>query len=219
MVKEWKGLPVVIIGQGGLGKKIEATLKEVNKYAKNNVYDFLGYLDDNDSLKGNENYLGKIEILKELSNEKLIGVVFGIGNPNIKKLIYEKIKDTLNIVFPNIIHPNVFIYDDMKMGVGNVIASGVNICTDVKIGDFNFINLSSTIGHDVEIKNFAVINPLVSISGNVMIEDEVLLGTGANVLQNLIIRNKCKIGAGSVITKDCFEGKIYIGVPGKEKTE
>lgn len=218
MNKNWKGLPIVIIGKGGLGKKIEATIKEINKFSKNNVYDFIGYIDDNKELKNSENYLGIIEELKELSKYRLIGVVLGIGNPSTKKIIYEKIKNYSNICFPNIIHPNSFTYsDNLKIGMGNIITSGVNICTDVKIGNFNLFNLSCTIGHDVEITDFCVINPLASVSGNVLLGEAVLIGTGANILQQLEIEKGCTIGAGALISKKCLKGKIYIGIPGKEK--
>ncbi|MGL5125520.1 MAG: NeuD/PglB/VioB family sugar acetyltransferase [Fusobacteriaceae bacterium] len=221
MKSNWNGLPIVIIGKSGLGKKTKVTIDEINKESNNMIYDLVGFLDDDDSdnskIKG-INYLGNIEQLKQLVKiYPTLGVVVAIGFPRIKRLIVEKIKNIEGIVFPNIIHPKAFYYkEDLKIGYGNIIASSVNICTDVKIGDFNFINLSSTIGHDVEIKNFLVINPLASISGNVVIKDEVLIGTGANVLQNLIIEKGCKIGAGCVITKSCSEGKTYIGIPGRE---
>lgn len=214
--KQWKGLPIVIIGQGGLGKKIQATLNEINKQAKNSVYNFLGYLDDSEELKNKELYLGNINFLEKLAKNEIIGVAIGIGNPIIKRKIIDQISHIKNIVFPNIIHPNVFIYDDFKMGLGNIIASGVNICTNVEIGNFNFINLSSTIGHDTLIKNYCVINPLSSISGNILIKDEVFIGTGANLLQEIIIEERVVIGAGSVILKNCIKDRKYVGIPGKE---
>ncbi len=214
---EWKGLPIVIIGQGGLGKKIEATIKEINKFSKNNVYNFVGYLDDNEGLKETKNRLGKIEKLEELSQKKLIGVVIAIGNPSIKKMIYDRIKNYSNLCFPNIVHPNSFMYDDLKIGIGNIITSGVNICTSVRIGNFNLLNLSCTIGHDVKISSYCIINPLASISGNTNLKDEILVGTGANILQNLTIERKCIIGAGALISKNCLSEKTYIGIPGKEK--
>lgn len=214
--KKWKGLPIVIIGKGGLGKKIEYTIKEINKYSKNDVYEFLGYVDDSGELEDKKDLLGKIEKINEIAKNKIIGVILGIGKPKIKSEIYEYIKNVKNIVFPNIIHPTVFMYDDIKMGIGNVIASGVNICASVEIGDFNFINLSSTIGHDVKIKNFCVINPLSSISGNVILENKILVGTGANILQNLKIGESVIVGGGALINRNCELKCTYIGVPGRK---
>lgn len=220
--EEWRGLPVVIFGIGGLAKKIKATIDEINRNSYVDIFDLKGFVSDNSKDLGKD--IQGIEVISTNNNffdyaKKFnqIGVVLAFGNPSIKNKLYEEINQTPNILFPNIIHPKAIVYkDNLKLGIGNQIMAGVNICTDVKIGNFNLINLNSTIGHDVEIKDFNVINPLASVSGNVIVENEVLIGTGANILQNIKLKEKSVVGAGSLVNKNVMEIQTVVGIPAKE---
>ncbi len=114
-----------------------------------------------------------------------------MGNPIIRKKIYEKIKTKLNkAFFLNIIHPSV-VFDTrnnkIKMGIGNILCAGSILTTDIIIKDFALINLNCTIGHDVEIASFTTFSPGVHISGNVKVGENVFLGTGAVFSENVSI--------------------------------
>ncbi len=73
-----------------------------------------------------------------------------------------------NLIFPNLIHPNVIgDWDRINLGIGNIICSGNIFTTDIGIGSYNIFNLACTIGHDVKIGNNNIFNPSVNISGGV----------------------------------------------------
>jgi len=218
----WNGLPVLIFGSGGISKETYHIIKQINASNHQKVYDFLGFVEDEVSKIGKEIIDGfKVvacdENIKEYCSAfSILGMVLPIGNPKIKAIIYNKIRDIENIVYPNIIHPNVtFGANSVQLGVGNIFAAGTSFTCDIKIGNFNLINLNSTIGHDTEIGDFNVINPLVAISGNVVIKNGCLIGTGAKILQQLTIGDDATIGSGAVVIRDVEPSSTVVGIPAK----
>ena len=220
---KWEGLPVVIFGSGGISKEVYTIIEEVNRKNNAKVYDFLGFVEENQDSLGREVIQGYQVVSYDgqfgdyASKYPVLGVIIPNGNPKIKALIYEKISKIENLVFPNIIHPRVIMDNTLiEIGIGNIICAGVNLTCDIRIGNFNLINLNTTIGHDTFIGNFNVVNPLSSISGNVKIHDKCLIGTGANLLQNITVKDNATVGAGAVVIKDVDEGITVVGIPAKE---
>lgn len=219
---KWNGLPVLIFGSGGISKETYNLINQINEHNSQTIYEFLGFVEDEATKIGNEVIGGfKVvtcddEIEKYSSLFSVLGIIIPIGNPKIKSIIYNRIKNIRNIVYPNIIHPNVhFDTNSVSLGIGNIITSGVNLTCDIRFGNFNLVNLNSTIGHDTEIGDFNVINPLVAISGNVKIKNCCLIGVGAQILQQLTINNNVTVGSGAVVIKDVEENSTVVGVPAK----
>lgn len=219
---KWNGLPVIIFGSGGISKEVYYLLKDINSSVHQQVYDFLGFVDTDQSMVGTEiidgyKIVSSDEYISELaSSYPVIGMIIPIGNPNIKQLIFEKVKNISNVVFPNIIHPTVN-YDHMniEMGFGNIFTAGVKLTCDIKFGSFNLLNLNSTVGHDTEIGSYNVINPLVAVSGSVLLKDNCLVGTGAQILQGVTIHSRATVGAGAVVVKNVESNTTVIGIPAK----
>ncbi|NBI07139.1 acetyltransferase [Senegalia massiliensis] len=219
---KWNGLPLLIFGSGGISKETYNIIKQINLHNGQQVYDFLGFVEDDISKVGNEIIDGynvitcDNDIAEYTRYFPVIGVVIPIGNPKVKSIIYNKINNIRNIVYPNIIHPSVkFDIDNVKLGIGNILTAGVNLTCDIKIGNFNLINLNCTVGHDTELKDYNVINPLVAISGNIIIKNGCLIGTGAKILQELTVNDNSIIGSGAVVVRDVEENSTVVGVPAK----
>ena len=180
---------IVIFGSGGISREIAFLIEDINKSCRSIQFEILGFIEKDKSRLGCEisgyKILGDYSILNHI---KCDGYVLPMGNPIIKKKIYNeeiaKIDKYLKAF--NIIHPSVVFREKyVKLGIGNIICAGTILTSDILLGDFNLINLNCTIGHDVEIGNFNVINPLSAISGNVRIGNNNLIGTGSKVIQNL----------------------------------
>lgn len=220
---KWDGLPVVIFGSSGISKETYHIIDQINIINKFKVYDFLGFIEDSQAKLGIEVINGyKVisyddDFYEFAKNFHLLGAIIPNGVPKIKEAIYNKVSSIGNLVFPNVIHPNVnFDTKTIILGKGNIIAAGVSLTCNIEIGNFNLINLNSTIGHDSKIGNFNVINPISSISGNVKINDYCLIGTGANILQQLSVGNNAIVGAGAVVTKDVKDNKVVVGIPAQD---
>ncbi|WP_333859942.1 NeuD/PglB/VioB family sugar acetyltransferase [Clostridium sp.] len=214
---------MIIFGSGGISKETYHIVEQINNYNNVKAYDFLGFVQDSETKIGNEVINGyKVvssdsNLYEYAKNFSILGVVIPIGSPKVKAIIYNKMQSIDNLVYPNIIHPNVtFDSRTVSFGCGNILASGVTLTCNIDIGNFNLINLNSTIGHDTKIGDFNVINPLTAISGSVCVKDLCLIGTGAKILQEITINKNVTVGAGAVVVKDVEEFSTVVGIPSKK---
>lgn len=222
---KWNGLPVVIFGSGGISKETFYIIQEINNNNNVQIYNFLGFVEDHESKIGDEvingyKVIASDDNFREFSkNFSELGVVIPIGNPKVKSIIYKNIETIENIVFPNVIHPNVnYDKNSVQFGYGNIIAAGTNLTCNIQVGNFNLININTSVGHDTKIGDFNVINPLAAISGDVDMKNLCLIGTGAKVLQQLLINEGAIVGAGAVVVKDVDEYSTVVGIPAKKKS-
>ena len=218
---KWDGLPTVIFGLGGISREAAFLISKINNDNNTSGFDLVGFISNDSADVGK-----KIDGIKVIESDEgfevfasrypLLGVVIAFGTVKIKYDIYKKISHITNIVFPNLIHPNVDIdKNNCNLGYGNMIDSGSIIAVNVKIGDFNLIHFGSSIGHDTRIGNFCVVNPQVKISGHVNVKNGVLIGTGATVLQQLTLADNSIVGAGAVVVKDVDSNTTVVGIPAK----
>lgn len=207
---------IVIYGAGGFGKEIACLLKQINDVSPE--WNLLGYIDDGLPV-GSENRYGRVignmdTLLKW--NDGELNVVVSIASPK----VLDKIKETIHnplIVFPNILAPNVNVFDSdaVTMGKGNVFFFGCRISCDVEIGDFNICVGLNSFGHDVKVGSCNVFSPSVRLSGCVMVGNKNFFGVGSTVLQGLKVGNDIRLGAGSVLMTKPKNGCLYIGNPAK----
>ena len=215
-------IPLIIFGTGGASKEVYYLIEEINKVSQDEKYEILGCIEEDEKKVGklafsNINVIATDENVQTLiNNYGQVAIVIPIGDPEIKKKIFEKIEscNCENIIYPNLIHPNT-IFDStiVKMDQGNIISAGVVMACDIELGSFNLINRSCTIGHDVSIGNFNTLNPMATISGDVHIGNDNLIGAGAIVLQGISIGDNITVGAGAVVTKDVEESVTVVGIP------
>lgn len=200
---------IAIYGCGGLGKDISVIIDEINKIEQ--IYDFIGYFDDNLDYSSNEGYLGGIKELNSYTEE--IDLVLAFGSSNTLFSVRSAINSD-NISFPNLIHPDAIVdKDTLEQGEGNVINAGTVIGRDVVLGDFNIINSNCIIGHDVKFNSYNVVSPQVAVSGNVQIHSKTFLGLNCSIVQGVIIEDEVSIGAKSLILKKAKKGRSYFGIP------
>jgi len=204
---------IAIYGAGGFGREVASMIIAINEVEPQ--WNFIGFFDDGIT-KGTKNIFGEIigGIIELNSWKNELNVIFSISTPYILKNIIDKIEND-NILFPNLIAPNVnFLHkDSLKMGKGNLLFFGIRISCEVTVGDFNLLNGFVSLGHDVQIGSFNVLGPMVRLSGNVQIKDENFFGVQSIVLQGIKIGNKTKVGANSVIYRNTKDETIYMGNP------
>lgn len=205
-------IPTYIVGTGGLGRGVLETVKLIN--SSNHNWDIAGFIDDNEtmgsvvnglSVKGNTNDLLH---LKEVSN-----VVIAIANPNIKEKIYRKLLANPNLLYPNIIHPSVFVNRTVKIGYGNIISDHVAISANVEISNFTLVHFNSTIGHDIKIHDYSTIYPGANLSGFSVFHTKSQIGSNACVLPSVTIGAEAIVGAGAVVNKNVDANTTVAGVP------
>lgn len=154
--------------------------------------------------------------IHEINNyEDSLLLVLAIGNPIVKKKVFEKIKNP-KVSFPSLIHPSVIISKDaVIVEDGCIICAGNIITCNIKIERFTILNLACTVGHDTTIGAFSSFMPSVNISGEVTIHSSVYVGTGAKIINQLEIGENTVIGAGAVVSKSIPANCTAVGIPAK----
>lgn len=207
---------IAIYGAGGFGREVACIINMIN--AIKPTWNIIGFFDDSVP-KGTENEYGKIlGGLEELNSwENPLSIAMAIGSPKTLALLTSKIINP-NISFPNIIAPNVCIFDEKNysIGKGNIVNIMGSLSTNVTLGDFNILNGFVTIGHDAVLGNFNCLMTFTDIAGNVNIGDRNYFGVRATVLQGKSVTNDITIGAGAVVMKNIKKPGTYIGNPARK---
>ena len=191
---------IAIYGAGGFGKETRFLLETINRIRDRFV--FQGYIDDA-PLRG----------MSLAAPNSFQSICIAIAAPSVRRSIFQK--NANKYQYPNLIHPDVYLDESVRVGKGLIICAGVKMTVDVQLGDFVIINLNATIGHDVRVGAFSSIMPSANISGNVIIGEGVFIGSSATILQGIKIGDGAIIGAGAVVTKDIPPGVIAKGVPAR----
>ncbi len=205
---------VYIYGAGGAGREIIMIIEDINNISPK--YNIKGFIDDNDSLLNkkinNIPVVGNIDFI--LNSKEKLNIVMGIADPNIKEKIVNKLNNK-NINWITLIHPSVYIYDNVKISRGSVICMNSILSIDTQINEFVYINFNCTIPHDTTIGKFSSLMNNVVLSGNDKVKEKVFIGSNAVIIQNLHIGKNSVVGAGSVVIRDIEENTVVAGNPAK----
>ena len=205
---------IAIFGAGGFGREVKWLIDDIN--AVKPTWNFIGYFDDDFSHAkhiGPDHFLGGTSELNAWKES--IFLVFAIGNPQVKRKIFQKI-DNPSVNYPSLIHPNVCIgKSNVQVGEGCIICAGNIITVDIQIGKHVILNLCCTVGHDSFIGDFSSFMPAVNISGEVNIGEAVYVGTGAKIINQLEIGEETIVGAGAVVAKSLPPKCTAVGIPAK----
>ncbi|MFC6040242.1 acetyltransferase [Paenisporosarcina macmurdoensis] len=205
---------IVIIGSGGFAREVAHLIEDINE--KKQEWNLLGFLDENREHQGQTiNELPVLGGMEWLEQRETISVVLGIGSPEVKKRIVNKIKELKTISYPNLIHPTVNWSRFNNFGKGNIICEGNILTTNIKIEHFVTINLNCTIGHDTKIGSYSTVLPNASISGNVTFGECVEFGTNSTIIQGIIVGERTIVGAGAVVVRNLPARCTAVGMPAK----
>jgi len=210
-------MKIAIFGASGFGRELADICIEIG-------YTDIVFLvkDDPEIINLNNTvYQDNKKNIEDLNN---MGYSFaiGIGDPKIRKLIFEKYP---SLHFPNIIHPSVTFGKDQKNALekskGILITAGCRLTNNIVIGNFVLINLNTTIGHDCIIEDFVSIMPNVTICGNVHIKNSAYIGCSSSIVQGtlekkIMIGKNSTVGMGSIVLRSVKDQITVFGNPARE---
>ena len=107
-----------------------------------------------------------------------------------------------NIPIANVISENVYIGENVSIGVGNIILGNSSIGTQSEIGNNNFISTFCNIEHHNSLGDNCTFGPGVIASGSVKIMNNVKFGTGIFIEPKVLIGSDSIIGSGCIITRN-----------------
>jgi sugar O-acyltransferase (sialic acid O-acetyltransferase NeuD family) len=132
-----------------------------------------------------------------------------------KYKMIEELKAKFEIRFESLIHPEVYIGSNVKIGEGVFINAKATIAPNAHLDDFCSINRSVVVGHDAYVGKYTRLGPSVSLAGSTSIGNFCSIGISSTILDYVDIGEWSVIGAGAVVTKDIPEGKVAFGIPAR----
>jgi len=191
--------PIAIYGAGSFGRETLMLIRQIN--ADKPRWEPVGFFDDNYPVGERIHDVPVIGDIHDLNaHEEGLYIVIAVGNPKVRKKIYNKIQNDL-ISFATLIHPSVQIeeFQHCSIGHGTIIAAGNILTTDIHIGQHVLLNMACTCGHDVRIGDFASIMPNCILSGEAEIGEECFIGAGAAIMNRVQIEHGARVGARETV--------------------
>lgn len=202
-----------IYGSGGLGREVLELSNQINAIL--HKWDDIIFIDDTktEGLFKNHKIYPFEEILKNYKHND-VEITIAIGEPDARKKLWNKISE-YKYSFATLIHPNVYITENTKIGYGTTICSGAYISCDVEICENVYIQPQVCIGHDCKIGKHSVLSPSVALAGNCNIGEGVYIAMSVPVKEKVNIGSESIIGMGSVVIRDIPDNVIALGNPAR----
>jgi len=202
-----------IIGAGGHGREVYAYVQDLRGAGWKDVLQ--GFLDDGlaAGTYGRLEVLGPMDSLPVHTNSPRRYLTACGSNP-VRRAIVERLTAFYgeNLAPWTLVHPSVYVGQDIDLGVGTCIAPGAILTTRTRIGSHCIVNVKASVSHDCVIGDFVNINPGVTICGSVTIGDGANIGAGAVVKERVSIGAWSTIGAGAVVIRDIPPNVTAVGV-------
>lgn len=205
-------MKIVIIGAGGHARVIF----EILSYNRNiEVFAFIDNV-----IRGSDErimgipVLGDHSVLPKLFKSDIMGAIIGVGDNNIRKAHFEKIKN-MGVELINAIHYTAHIAHSVKIGKGVAIVTGATIATGVKIGNNVIVNTGAIIEHEDILEDHVHIAPGTVLAGRVTVKEGTFIGAGSVVKEYVVIGENTIIGAGSIVLENIPDNVVAVGAPAK----
>ena len=201
---------LIIVGAGGMGRKVFVCLKRLNTEHRWNI---IGFIDDNENaLEGKKCDLKIIGTIKDWKPIEDQVFVMGISDPRTKHIVSDYLIEK-GAKFETIISPDVIMGDYVSIGTGSVIMTPYNVESGVQIGKFVTM-LGSTIALDGNLGDYSTTGGFANLTC-ANIGKEVYVGSHAVILSNVKVNDRAYIGVGSIVMRDVPAGAQVYGNPAR----
>ena len=202
-----------IYGAGGLGREVYELANVINSY--NNRWDEIFFIDDGEIINNPRNVLIiNFKNLKNKFNFEDVEVCIAIGEPYLRKILFDKLIDS-NIAITTLIHPQVEMPKSTIVGKGTIINKFTSVSCDSVIGKNVYIHPMACIGHDSIVGNHTIISSFVDVAGDCNVGDCAFLAINVIMKQGTSIGANSIVGLASVVHRDIKEGVIALGNPAR----
>lgn len=205
---------MLIIGAKGFAKEVLEILCQLNQLDNVAFYDDVN--DDTPDI-----VYDTFPVLKSFDQAKIYfqtvdkHFTIGIGNPILRKNMFDKFVSLGGIVTSTISpFANIGSFD-VEIGVGSNVLPGAVLSNSTRISKACIVYYNSIITHDCIIGDFVEISPNVTILGRVTIGAFTQIGANATILPDVKIGKNVIVGAGAIVTKDLPDNCIAVGIPAK----
>jgi sugar O-acyltransferase (sialic acid O-acetyltransferase NeuD family) len=206
--------PLVIVGAGGFARETVSVIDAINTVEPR--FDFVGFLDDDETLWGQQRsghtILGPAEWLADRSE---VAVAVCVGSPSSlgsRAALVERLRLD-DERYATLVHPAAVVGRGVVIGCGTVIQAGCVMTAELSIGRHNALMPNVVLTHDDEVSDYVTFGSGASLAGSVTVGESAYIGAGALVRERLTVGPGALIGMGSVVTRDVPSGQVWSGVP------
>lgn len=212
---------VVIIGAGGFGRHVHATLlrgiEAGSALIDGEIAEFAGFLDDgrpDAAILGRLGaaHLGPVPALRDLPVDTRY--LLAIGHSATRRRL-DAAATEWGYAPLTLIDPAATIGTDIRLGPGTIVCCGARLETNIETGRHVHLSENCTVGHDDVLADYVTAFPQAAIAGNVRIGAGTTVGTQAAIIQGLAVGAGVMIGAGAVVIRDVPDGVTAVGVPAR----
>lgn len=209
---------MIIVGAKGFAKEVLEVVRELDQLKNLVFYDDIS-IDAPDRLFGQFPVLRNIEAAKEYFLKTDSRFTIGIGNPFLRKKLYDKF-EAIGGVFTSTISPSATIGSfEVQINDGCNILPGAIFSNSTSVGKGCLIYYNSLITHDCCVNDFVEVSPGATLLGRCEVGFYSQIGANATILPDVKIGNNVIVGAGSVVTKDVPDNSLVVGVPAMIKKQ
>ena len=205
---------MIIIGAKGFAKEVLEVLHQLNDIDNLVFYDDVN-IDMPEILYDRFAIIKSISEAQEYFNTIDNRFTIGIGNPILRKKLYDKFTAMGGKFVSTISSSSSIGSYDVEIGFGSNILSGSIFSNSSRIGMGCIIYYNVIITHDCKVGDFVELSPNAILLGNVEVGSYSRIGSNATILPNIKIGKNVLVGAGSVVTKDLPDNCVAAGIPAR----
>lgn len=184
----------------------------------NDLYNIVGYIDDNPKLigskiKGIEVLGNKSFLIREIDISHAVFVPIGVNHVRVQIL-----KELRSHGFhtPSFIHPETIIHKSVKIGKAVYVLPGTNIMPDTVVGDDVMISMGVNIAHHNKISQGCFFSQGSNIGASINIGKQAYFGIASTIMTGIKeVGKQSLIGAGTVVIRDVPDHAVVVGNPGR----
>lgn len=196
---------VIVVGAGGHGKVVVATLQAAGQRVVE-VWD-----DDPQRWRPLLGTPVRGPIAQRAEECEGRPAILGVGDNRTR----QHLANRLCLEWIPVVHPAACVDPSVSLGVGTVVFAGAVIQPDTTLGEHGIVNTGATVDHDGRVGDFVHLGPGAHLAGDVQVEEGALLGVGVAVIPGLVIGAWSRVGAGAVVTGNIASEDTVVGVPAR----
>jgi sugar O-acyltransferase (sialic acid O-acetyltransferase NeuD family) len=205
-----------IYGAGGLGREVLQLSKMTHNWKSISFVD--DYFDTSQKIYSHEVITFEMldRKIRPNKNKDDFYFVIAVGEPNLRKFLYDKMIAINSLKPISLIHPAAVVSSNATIGEGVIINFGAFVSDSTVINNNVYLQPYSVVGHDSEIGIHSVISTFSSIGGYCSIGTGVFIGMNSAIIQNICVGDFCIVGMGSVVHKSIDKEMVVAGNPARE---